>query len=98
MSSPVNRFPGQMPIPYAGREPLPPGISEDERPQYEQMKKWEGYTRMAQESCITKTVLAGGMGTSKSATLNPLMHIYRSILTRIRFRCFLLVDVRLFCI
>ncbi|KAJ7582578.1 Tim17/Tim22/Tim23/Pmp24 family-domain-containing protein [Mycena floridula] len=57
-----SRFPGAMPIPYAGKQPLPPGVTEEERPQYEQMKKWEGYTQMATESCAFKTVLAGGAG------------------------------------
>lgn len=62
MSSGSPNFPGLMPIHPAGKEPLPPGITEDEREQYQQMKKWEGYTTMATESCVAKTVMSGGAG------------------------------------
>ncbi|KAF8891809.1 Tim17/Tim22/Tim23/Pmp24 family-domain-containing protein, partial [Infundibulicybe gibba] len=46
-----------VPIYPAGKEPLPPGFTEEDRAQLQQMKKWEGYTAMAMESCATKTVL-----------------------------------------
>ncbi|KAK1215487.1 Mitochondrial import inner membrane translocase subunit tim22 [Marasmius sp. AFHP31] len=52
-------FPGLVPLHRAGQEPLPPGVSEEERPQWEQMKKMEKFMQSAQESCITKTALAG---------------------------------------
>ncbi|ESK97335.1 mitochondrial import inner membrane translocase subunit tim22 [Moniliophthora roreri MCA 2997] len=52
-------FPGLVPLHKPGQEPLPPGVSESDRPQYEQLKKWERFGQMAQESCITKTALAG---------------------------------------
>lgn len=61
-------FPGQVPIWAPGREPLPPGFSEEDREQLAQMKKWEGYMAMGGESCITKTVLAGTLG----ARISPL--------------------------
>lgn len=56
------RFPGGTPIWAPGKEPLPPGISEEERGQWGQMQKWERYTHMAMESCGVKTVMAGGAG------------------------------------
>ncbi|TFK74571.1 Tim17-domain-containing protein [Pluteus cervinus] len=62
MSALPIRFPGGTPIWAPGKEPLPLGISEEERAQWEQMKKWESYTQMAMESCVAKTVLAGGAG------------------------------------
>jgi hypothetical protein len=43
----------------AGKEPLPPGITEEEKTQYEQMKRWQGYTTMAMESCVAKSAIAG---------------------------------------
>lgn len=56
------KYPGQVPIFAAGKEPLPPGFAEEDRVQLNQMKRWEGYTAMAMESCGVKTVLAGGAG------------------------------------
>lgn len=55
-------YPGQVPIYAAGKEPLPAGFTEEDRAQLQQMKRWEGYTAMAMESCVTKTFLAGGAG------------------------------------
>ncbi|KAF9268592.1 Tim17-domain-containing protein [Marasmius fiardii PR-910] len=52
-------FPGLVPLHKPGQEPLPPGVTEAERPQWEQMKKMERFVQSAQESCITKTALAG---------------------------------------
>ena len=60
-------FPGQVPIWAPGREPLPPGFTEEDREQLAQMKKWEGYMSMGGESCITKTVLAGTLGLGMGA-------------------------------
>lgn len=56
---------GQVPIWAPGKEPLPPGFTEEDRAQMEQTKKWEKFAGMAMESCATKTVLAGGAGTSR---------------------------------
>jgi hypothetical protein len=55
-------YPGQVPIYAAGKEPLPPGFTEEDRAAIQQTKKWEGYAGMAMESCAVKTVLAGGAG------------------------------------
>ncbi|TFK44915.1 Tim17/Tim22/Tim23/Pmp24 family-domain-containing protein [Crucibulum laeve] len=57
-----NRFPGQVPIWAPGKEPLPPGLTEEDRAALDQQKKWENYAAMGMESCATKTVMAGTMG------------------------------------
>lgn len=55
-------FPGLVPLHIPGKEPLPPGVSDEERDAYEQMKKTERFMTMASETCAFKTVLAGGGG------------------------------------
>lgn len=50
------------PIYLPGREPLPPGCTEDDRPQLAQMKMWQNYTSTAMESCPAKCVLSGAAG------------------------------------
>jgi mitochondrial import inner membrane translocase subunit TIM22 len=67
-------LPGRVPIWAPGKEPLPPGLTEDDRTYYEESKRWEGYTTMAMESCALKTTMAGGVGTyeKKSFSLPPL--------------------------
>jgi mitochondrial import inner membrane translocase subunit TIM22 len=57
-----SNFPGLVPLFPSGKEPLPPGVSEDERDAFNQMKKTENFMTMASESCAFKTVLAGGGG------------------------------------
>ncbi|KAK7472451.1 Mitochondrial import inner membrane translocase subunit tim22 [Stygiomarasmius scandens] len=57
-----SNFPGLVPLFPAGKEPLPAGVSEDERDAYNQMQKTERFMTMASESCGFKTVLAGGGG------------------------------------
>lgn len=59
---PTPTYPCQVPIYPAGKEPLPPGFTEEDRPQLLEAKKWEGYMAMGMESCVTKTFLAGGAG------------------------------------
>lgn len=51
------------PLHPAGREPLPPGLTEDDRVAFEQTKMTEKYMTMAMESCVAKSVLSGGAGT-----------------------------------
>lgn len=46
----------------AGKEPLPPGFTEDDRQVMLQNKKTQNYMQMGMESCLAKTVMAGGMG------------------------------------
>ncbi|EED85330.1 predicted protein, partial [Postia placenta Mad-698-R] len=47
------------PVFPAGKEPLPPGISEEERENFLQAKKYQDYMTMGMESCAAKTVIAG---------------------------------------
>lgn len=54
--------PGATPIWKRGEEPLPPGLTEEDRPMFEEQQKWGRYAGMAMESCAVKTVLAGGAG------------------------------------
>ena len=56
-------IPARVPIWAPGKEPLPRGLTEEDRPYYEQTKRWEGYTTMAMESCAVKSTMAGGVGT-----------------------------------
>ncbi|KAG6850848.1 hypothetical protein H0H93_007466 [Arthromyces matolae] len=57
-----SNYPCAVPIYAPGKEPLPPGLTEDDRAAIEQQKKWEGLAASAMESCPGKTVLAAGAG------------------------------------
>ena len=46
----------------AGKEPLPPGFTEDDRQIMLQNKRMQNYMQMGMESCLAKTVMAAGMG------------------------------------
>ena len=46
----------------AGKEPLPPGFTEDDRKIMLQNKRMQNYMQMGMESCVAKTVMAAGMG------------------------------------
>lgn len=50
------------PVFPAGREPLPAGLTEDDRPALDQQQKMQLYMTMAGESCIFKSGMAGAMG------------------------------------
>lgn len=73
------RFPGLVPLWAPGKEPLPPGLSEEDREGFEKVKKWEGYTSMATESCVFKTGMAGVAGAcpgwSFVVTSDPLLNL-----------------------
>ena len=43
----------------AGKEPLPPGITEEDRAQFLQAKKYQTWMSSGMESCAAKTVIAG---------------------------------------
>ena len=60
----MNNLPGTAPIFPAGKGPLPPGISEEDREGFLQAKKYESWMMMGMESCVAKTVIAGAGGTS----------------------------------
>ena len=53
-----------VPIYPPGKEPLPPGWTEDDRLAWQQSRKWEQYMTMGMESCVSKTLIAGGGGRS----------------------------------
>ena len=59
-------LPGVAPIFPAGKEPLPPGWTEDDREQMLQSKKFQGYMQTAMESCVAKTAIAGVGGKCSS--------------------------------
>ena len=50
------------PVFPAGKEPLPPGITDEERENYMQAKRYQNWMTMGMESCVAKTVIAGGGG------------------------------------
>lgn len=60
-------YPGQIPIWAPGKEPLPPGFTEEDRAAYLQQKKYQEYFTMGMESCIVKSVMAGGAGFAMGA-------------------------------
>ena len=43
----------------AGKEPLPPGLTEEDRAQFLQAKKYQAWMAAGMESCAAKTVIAG---------------------------------------
>ncbi len=58
----MNNLPLVAPVFPAGREPLPPGISDEDRDNYLQAKKYQDYMTVGMESCVAKTIIAGGGG------------------------------------
>ena len=52
------------PVFPAGKEPLPPDITEEERENYMQARKYQNWMTTGMESCVAKTVIAGGGGAS----------------------------------
>jgi len=70
MNPSTSNLPGAVPIWKPGKEPLPPGWNEEDRPMFEQQKKWEKLAGMAMESCAVKTVLAGGAGVYTSCSVS----------------------------
>ncbi|KIP11329.1 hypothetical protein PHLGIDRAFT_83796 [Phlebiopsis gigantea 11061_1 CR5-6] len=50
------------PIFAKGKEPLPPGWTEEDRANMMEAKKYQDYMQMGMESCAAKTVIAGGGG------------------------------------
>lgn len=69
------------PIFPAGKEPLPPGFTEEDREQLMQAKKTQDWMTMGMESCVAKTIIAGGGGKSLASNVIIISeHFYRSIL------------------
>ena len=55
-------WPPVTPVFPAGKEPLPPGMTEEDRTQLLQAKKYQDYMTSATESCLFKTGMAGAAG------------------------------------
>lgn len=68
------------PVFAPGKEPLPPGWTEDDRQQMMQQKKYQDYMTMGMESCAAKTLIAGGGGESRiqGSALSSLEHLFRN--------------------
>ncbi|KIO22659.1 hypothetical protein M407DRAFT_245087 [Tulasnella calospora MUT 4182] len=67
MSPPPGLFPPLFP---EGREPLPPDWTDEERQNYATNQKVSKYFGFAMESCVTKTVMAGVVGTGVGAAFS----------------------------
>lgn len=59
-------LPWLVPVFAPGKEPLPPGWTEDDRKQMKEQKKYQDWMTMGMESCAAKTVIAGGGGEFES--------------------------------
>ena len=88
-----------MPLPLvapvfpAGMEPLPPGMTEEDRANFLQTKKYQDLMAAGMESCLAKTTIAcvGGMH-----PLGPRL-LYGSLtVSRFRYWWILLYDVFVF--
>ena len=64
MAAPGLTPPLLAPIYLPGQEPMPAGTTPQEREEFRQMMKWQGWMNGAMESCTLKTVLSGGAGMS----------------------------------
>lgn len=60
--SKMSSLPLVPPIFAKGKEPLPPGWTEEDRANMMEAKKYQDYMQMGMESCAAKTVIAGGGG------------------------------------
>jgi import inner membrane translocase subunit TIM22 len=67
MASLPPTYPCQVPIYAPGKEPLPPGLTEADRAAYLEQKKYQDYITLGMESCVAKTILAGGAGFAMGA-------------------------------
>ena len=56
-------WPPVTPVFAAGQEPLPPGMTEEDRAVLMQQKKYQDYIAAIPESCVFKTGMAGVAGT-----------------------------------
>ncbi|KAI9507985.1 mitochondrial import inner membrane translocase subunit TIM22 [Russula earlei] len=58
----MQQHPLLAPVFPAGREPLPPGMTEEDRANMLHIKKYQDYMSAGMESCLGKTTLAGVFG------------------------------------
>ncbi|WFD42457.1 Mitochondrial import inner membrane translocase subunit tim22 [Malassezia psittaci] len=56
------KMPLVAPMYLPGQEPLPEGMTEADREQIKEMTKYQNYTQLAMESCLTKSVMSGVLG------------------------------------
>ena len=56
-------WPPLAPVFLPGKEPLPPGMTEDDRAQLNEAKKYQDLMARAPETCLFKTGMAGVAGT-----------------------------------
>ena len=88
-----------MPLPLvapvfpAGMEPLPPGMTEEDRANLLQAKKYQDFMAAGMESCLVKTAMAGVGG---MCTLCPRLFYGSLIISRVCHRWILLHDVFFF--
>ena len=57
-----NNLPLVAPIFPAGKEPLPPGWTEEDRTNMLQAQKYQTWMQTGMESCVAKTAIAGAGG------------------------------------
>lgn len=57
----------------AGKEPLPPGMTEEDRANMLQIKKYQDYMAFGMESCLGKTAMAGVFGMPILTFASPLL-------------------------
>jgi hypothetical protein len=81
------------PVFAAGKEPLPPGMTEEDRANVLQAKKYQNYMTVGMESCLAKTTIAGVGGMHP---LYPRLLYGFLILSRFCYWWILLHDVFLF--
>lgn len=80
-----------VPLFAPGKEPLPPGWTEEDRAQLALQKKYQDFFAMGMESCAAKSVIAGVGGASyylflmhwgRGRQLNASMNVQGSALAR----------------
>lgn len=74
----MSKLPMVPPIFPVGKEPLPPGFTEEDRENMLQAKKYQDFMTMGMESCVAKTVIAGvGGELSLNCIRYCLGHLFR---------------------
>jgi import inner membrane translocase subunit TIM22 len=69
-----------VPLFAAGKEPLPPGMTEEDRANMMQVKKYQGYMTAGMESCVGKTTMAGAAGSSALTLFSPIFSSFNMLL------------------
>jgi import inner membrane translocase subunit TIM22 len=69
-----------VPLFAAGKEPLPPGMTEEDRANMMQVKKYQGYMTAGMESCVGKTTMAGAAGAPALSLLSPIFSSFNMLL------------------